>query len=97
MIWSSFRKGGDYAVGVAESESGSVKGPWRHAPEVLFGKDGGHGMIFRNFAGDLFLCLHQPNGGNLERAHFFKLKEDDGRLTLDARLNMGKSPSKQEP
>ena len=80
MIWSSFRKGGDYAVGVAESESGSVKGPWRHSPDVLFGKDGGHGMIFRDFSGGLQLCLHQPNGGNRERAHFFKLNEDGGRL-----------------
>ena len=84
MIWSSFRKGGDYAVGVAESESGSVKGPWRHSPDVLFGKDGGHGMIFRNFSGDLLLSLHQPNGGTRERAHFFKLKEDGGRMELAA-------------
>ena len=82
MIWSSFRKGGDYAVGVAESESGSVKGPWRHSPDVLFGKDGGHGMIFRDFSGDLLLCLHQPNGGPRERAHFFKFNEEGGRLAL---------------
>jgi GH43 family beta-xylosidase len=82
MIWSSFRKGGNYALGVAESAGGSVKGPWRHLPDVLFGKDGGHGMIFRDFAGDLLLCLHQPNGGNRERAHLFNLKEDDDRLAL---------------
>ena len=82
MIWSSFRKSGAYAVGVAESESGSVKGPWRHSPDVLFGKDGGHGMIFRDFSGDLLLSLHQPNGGTRERAHFFKLIEEGGRLTL---------------
>lgn len=82
MIWSSFRKGGDYAIGVAESESGSVKGPWRHSPDVLFGKDGGHGMIFRNFAGELLLALHQPNGGNRERAHLFDLREDGARLVL---------------
>jgi len=82
MIWSSFRNGGEYAVGVAESESGSVKGPWRHSPDVLFGKDGGHGMIFRDFSGNLLFCLHQPNGGNRERANFFKLKEGGGRLAL---------------
>jgi GH43 family beta-xylosidase len=82
MIWSSFRKGGNYALGVAESAGGSVKGPWRHLPDVLFGKDGGHGMIFRDFAGDLLLCLHQPNGGNRERAHLFNLKEDGDRLAL---------------
>ena len=96
MIWSSFRKGGDYAVGVAESESGSVKGPWRHSPDVLFGKDGGHGMIFRDFAGDLLCCLHQPNGGNLERAHFFKLKEDGGRLALASLHDENAIPVQQQ-
>jgi hypothetical protein len=51
-------------------------------PDVLFGKDGGHGMIFRDFSGDLLLSLHQPNGGNRERAHLFNLKEDGDRLAL---------------
>jgi len=82
MIWSSFRKGGNYAVGVAESDSGTAKGPWRHSPDVLYGKDGGHGMIFRDFSENLLLVLHQPNGGNRERAHLLKLKEDNGRLVV---------------
>lgn len=82
MIWSSFRKGGDYAVGVAESESGTVRGPWRHRPDVLYGEDGGHGMILRDFSGNLLLVLHQPNGGNRERAQLLKLSEADGRLTV---------------
>ncbi|MEI6810171.1 MAG: glycoside hydrolase family 43 protein, partial [bacterium] len=60
MIWSSFRKGGNYAVGVAQSESGTVRGPWKHSPGPLYGEDGGHGMIFRDFSENLLLVLHQP-------------------------------------
>ncbi|MEI8241265.1 MAG: glycoside hydrolase family 43 protein [Actinomycetota bacterium] len=82
MIWSSFRKGGNYAVGVAESDSGTVKGPWRHSPDILYGKDGGHGMIFRDFSENLLLVLHQPNGGNRERAQLLKLKEENDRLVV---------------
>jgi arabinan endo-1,5-alpha-L-arabinosidase len=80
MIWSSFRKGGDYAVGLAESENGTVKGPWVHHDDVLYGEDGGHGMIFRDFKGQLLLALHQPNGNQLERAQLLKLVEKDDRL-----------------
>ena len=83
MIWSSFRKGGDYAVGVAESESETVKGPWRHSTEPLFPDNGGHGMIFRDFSGNLLLSLHQPNYGTSERLHLLKLKEENGRLVVE--------------
>jgi len=83
MIWSSFRKGGDYAVGMAESESGTVKGPWRHSPEPFFPDNGGHGMIFRDFSGNLLLSLHRPNHGTSERLHLLKLKEENGQLVVD--------------
>ena len=83
MIWSSFRKGGDYAVGMVESESGTVKGPWRHSPEPFFPDNGGHGMIFRDFSGNLLLALHQPNHGTSERLRLLKLKEENGSLVVD--------------
>jgi len=83
MIWSSFRKGGDYAVGVAESQSGTVKGPWRHLPEPFFPDNGGHGMIFRDFSGNLLLALHQPDGGTSERLRLLNLKEENGRLVVE--------------
>jgi len=83
MIWSSFRKGGDYAVGMVESESGTVKGPWRHSPEPIFPDNGGHGMIFRDFSGNLLLALHQPDGGTSERLRLLKLKEVNGRLIVE--------------
>ncbi|MEN9840317.1 MAG: hypothetical protein RL376_117 [Verrucomicrobiota bacterium] len=83
MIWSSFGKNGDYAIGVAVSESGTVNGPWQHLDKTLFGNDGGHGMVFRDFSGNPYLILHQPNKKNMERAHLFKLNEDIDGFRLE--------------
>jgi hypothetical protein len=78
MIWSSF--GLDkYAVGLAESETGSIKGPWKVILEPLFKANGGHGMIFKTFDGQLKLVLHQPNNSPMERAQLFDL-EDAGNI-----------------
>ncbi len=85
MIWSSFTKKGGYAIGLVRSESGTVKGPWKHQPEVLYGnqgQDGGHGMIFRDFSGNLRLTFHQPNGGALERPNILNLKETGDTLVV---------------
>ena len=57
MLWSSWGKE-RYAIGVAYSESGSVKGPWVQEPRPLFEDNGGHGMLFRTFEGELKLCMH---------------------------------------
>jgi GH43 family beta-xylosidase len=77
MIWSSFTQEG-YAIGVAESVTGKIRGPWKQHPEPLFNGDGGHGMIFRTFDGRLCIVFHQPNHpGGAERAHVFEL-EDTG-------------------
>lgn len=44
MLWSSFHKG-EYAIGLARSESGRITGPWTHRAEpVLVG--GGHPSLF---------------------------------------------------
>ena len=77
MIWSSFGKNG-YAIAIAESASGKLKGPWLQQEELLFKKNGGHGMLFTDFNGQLKLALHQPNNPRgKERAQFFDL-EDTG-------------------
>ena len=57
MIWSSFRKNGEYAIGLAVSESGKLTGPWVHSPESL-NDDGGHAMLFRDFKGRLVMSYH---------------------------------------
>ena len=73
MIWSSFC-GADYAVGIAESTTGTIAGPWRQQPEPIYRTDGGHGMLFRTFDGQLCLVLHHPNKSD-ERVHLFKVDD----------------------
>jgi len=75
MIWSSFMYG-QYALGIAESMTGSVMGPWKQNDEPLFSANGGHGMIFKSLEGKLYLVLHSPNDRD-ERATFIEL-EDTG-------------------
>ena len=75
MIWSSFSEIG-YTVGIAESTTGKVVGPWRQQTEPLYTEHGGHGMIFRDFEGRLCLVLHAPNSpSGKERAHIFELED----------------------
>ncbi len=82
MIWSSF-KDGSYAVGIAESTTGRIQGPWRQQEAPIFTKDGGHAMIFRNFEGRLCISLHAPNTSDgRERAHIFELEDTGETLVL---------------
>lgn len=81
MLWSSFGDSG-YAMGVATSQSGRIEGPWTQSDEPLWPADGGHGMIFADAAGHLFLTLHTPNRTPDERARFFPLEETPDGLRL---------------
>lgn len=81
MIWSSFGDGG-YTVGIAESTSGTLRGPWVQQPEPLFAEGGGHGMLFRRFDGQLMMVLHQPNDGGRERARLFEIEDAGETLRI---------------
>lgn len=81
MIWSNVIKGSGYCVLVRSSPSGKIAGPWTK-DEILYGKDGGHGMVFRDIAGRLCLTIHQPNSSPDERMRIFELKDDGMRLSL---------------
>jgi hypothetical protein len=81
MIWSSFRNH-KYALGVARSITGNILGPWIHDTQPLFSEDGGHGMLFRTFAGQLMLSIHSPNNTPNERPVFLEISEIDGKLKL---------------
>lgn len=85
MIWSSFMDG-QYAVGIAESVSGKVIGPWKQQDEPVFRRDGGHAMIFKTFEGKLCIVLHQPNSGGKERAHIYELEDLGNTLRIKAEL-----------
>jgi arabinan endo-1,5-alpha-L-arabinosidase len=62
MIWSSRNHAHGYVLGVAISDSGKLAGPWRQEDRPIFQDNGGHGMIFHTFAGQLMLVLHAPDG-----------------------------------
>jgi beta-xylosidase len=79
MLWSSAGDSG-YAVGIARSESKSLAGPWKQEDEPLYGRDGGHAMIFRDLSGELILSLHSPNNTPNERPLFVPLEERDESL-----------------
>jgi len=81
MLWASLGAKG-YAQGVARSEGGGVRGPWRQIAEPLFANDGGHGMLFRTFDGRLMLTLHSPNKTPNERPLFMCVREEEGRLRV---------------
>ena len=79
MIWSSFGEKG-YLQSVLRSDNGRLDGNWL-PQNLLFEADGGHGMIFRDFAGNLRLSLHHPNCGP-ERLTLFTLQEENGTLRV---------------
>ena len=86
MIWSSFMNG-EYAIGIAESTTGKVTGPWKQQTTPLFNKNGGHGMIFKSFDNKLYITFHGPNNpGGAERAHIYELDDTGDTLVLKKEL-----------
>ncbi|PPL02790.1 glycoside hydrolase family 43 protein [Parapedobacter indicus] len=82
MIWSSFKEG-SYAIGIAESTTGKVTGPWKQQENLLFYQHGGHGMLFKTFDGRLMLTFHQPNSpSGKERAQIYEVIDTGNTLTL---------------
>lgn len=80
MLWSTHLPPHTYALVVARSDGG-VSGPWTEH-NVLDRQDGGHGMIFRDFAGNLRLAMHRPNGGGRERLTLFSVEDRGGAVRL---------------
>lgn len=81
MLWSSHGKDG-YAQAIARSHNGEINGNWTQDEELLFSKDGGHGMVFEGFDKKLYLTIHMPNDTPNERAAFFQLEEENGSLRV---------------
>jgi len=81
LLWSSFGRGG-YVTGIARSHSGDITGPWEQAETPLFATDGGHPMLFRDFAGKLLLALHTPNRPMQERVRLLPIRETADALEL---------------
>lgn len=81
MLWSSFCSTG-YAVGLAVSRSGELKGPWTQGARPFFSEDGGHPSIFKSFDGRLMMILHQPNEKPNERARILQITDTGDTVHL---------------
>lgn len=91
MIWSNFSSDG-YAVGIAHSTTGLVTGPWIQDDETFFPiynhkkYDGGHGMLFTDIKGNMWMSVHSPNTAQTDRPEtpvFIPVKEENGTLIFD--------------
>lgn len=91
MLWSNSDQYG-YCVAVSKSSNGRIDGEWIHdnTLPMLFsgnmtGFDGGHGMIFTDFDGQMYLVFHSPNDwkGDDARMTFIPITERNGMLVWD--------------
>jgi len=80
MLWSMKGERG-YMECVYRSEGGTLFGKFK-PDSLLFGDDGGHGMIFEDRDGNKKFILHTPNTRELERAKIFSLIEKSGKISL---------------
>ncbi len=79
MLWSGFSETG-YVQAVAVSDNDDIDGNWSHEHPLLMEKDGGHGMLFTDFDGNLHLTLHAPNVRPEERPVLYSVTEENGVL-----------------
>ncbi len=82
MLWSDFTPGGSYAITYAVSEYGDIRGPWIQQKEPLYALDGGHGMLFRSFSGQLMMACHCPNEHSRKRILLFEMEERGDSLHI---------------
>ena len=61
MLWSSHTAPDNYAEVISYTKNGSVFGDWKHSDKFLMDKNGGHGMLFKDFDGNLKFTLHSPD------------------------------------
>lgn len=75
MLWSSMGDG-NYTQGIAKSDNGELDGKW-DLDGTLFEKDGGHGMLFNDKNGELYLVIHRPNHYPMEHPVLIKVTDND--------------------
>lgn len=81
LTWSPYLEN-NYVVLSAVSESGDIKGPWKHSEKAFYGENGGHAMFFKDMDGTLKMCLHAPEAPPAERAHIFTVEEKGATLEI---------------
>jgi GH43 family beta-xylosidase len=92
MLWSNSDRAG-YCVGIARSADGRVDGTWTQDKDLLYSQnmagmkyDGGHGMLFYDTDGQMYLSIHSPNNssaGRVETPVFIPVREDNGTIVWD--------------
>ena len=93
MLWSNMSPDG-YCVALASAKS--ITGKWRQQLARLYVKDrrrvydGGHGMLFTDLNGQLTLCIHAPNDGDVApaRAAFFPVRDLGYTLALSEKPSL---------
>ena len=89
MIWTSWVLG-DYTMGVAYSESGTLDGPWIQEPEPITPPNYGHGMIFKDLEGRTILSAHSHsdvNGRYIRRPTFWEVDLSGDKLRILRKLS----------
>lgn len=81
MLWSGRGRNG-YVEAVSYSDNGEITGKWLHCDRPLFEDDGGHGMLFHEKSGRLYLALHSPNSSPDERPVLLPVKEENGMIGI---------------
>lgn len=79
MLWSTNAKSG-YVEAMAHSDTNDIQGKWSIDKDVLYSRDGGHGMIFRGKDGIYYLVLHSPNIFKKEHPVFLPLEYRNGKF-----------------
>ena len=81
LTWSPHPKD-NYIVSAAVSESGTIKGPWKHIDTPLYNNNGGHAMFFTNLEGKRIMAIHYPEIWHHEKAFFVEVVEENGILKI---------------
>ncbi len=91
MLWSNFDADG-YVEAISHSSNGRLDGEWIHEEKPLYSKsmtgtyDGGHGMVFTDVDGQMYLAFHSPNhatNNRMETPTFLAVREMNGTLVWD--------------
>ena len=86
MTWSSYSNeahNGGYVIAGCVSDSGDIRGPWRHLPELLLDHDVGHSSLFRDLDGALRLVSHCNDGQHgQEHPIILPVTEDAERIVI---------------
>ena len=80
-LWASFSANG-YTQGLAVSDNGEIDGHFTHLPPIDM-KDAGHGMLFYDLSGQLWLTLHRPNVHPQERPYFIRMRDEGSTIVCE--------------